>query len=187
MNATRSTLRAVEGLHRSPLCGVCLVLPLALLATGCANVDTPYTYVALDNGYPTSSPVPLVVYQAAWQATAFQTPLPPGASSGPLATVPASENTAYVVLAPGWDPTSSSPPTSFVVLQSRSGFAVRLDTTLHIPVDDARFMGNCAAGSVLTQSQADFITQLVFPGTFQGLSYDAARCVTTPIGDAGAE
>jgi hypothetical protein len=109
--------------------------------------------------------------------------------------VPASDNTAWVVLAPGWDPSSSSPPKSFVVLQSLSGFAVHLNDTLHIPVDDADFAGNCVSGSTLTQSQADFITQLVFvkdpvtggPGIFQGLQYDAATCTTTPVGDAGAE
>jgi hypothetical protein len=72
-------------------------------------------------------------------------------------------------------------------MQSRSGFAVHLNDTLHIPVDDADFAGNCATGSALTQSQADFITQLVFPGTFQGLQYDAATCTTTSVGDAGGE
>jgi hypothetical protein len=54
-------------------------------------------------------------------------------------------------------------------------------------VDDTDFAGNCATGSALTQSQADVITQLVFPSIFQGLQYDAATCRTTPVGDAGAE
>lgn len=58
--------------------------------------------------------------------------------------------------------------------------------TLHIPVSDASFAGNCAAGGVLTQSQADFITQIVFPDVFGGFTYDAATCTTTPLGDAGA-
>jgi hypothetical protein len=104
--------------------------------------------------------------------------------------VAASANTAYVVLAPGWDPTSdptsTTQPTSFIVLQSRDGFAVNLGDTLHIPVDDTTFAGNCTAGSVLTQAQADFITQLVFPSTFRSFHYDAATCTTTQIGDAGA-
>jgi hypothetical protein len=163
------------------------LLPTALAATGCDYVDTPYTYVVVDNNYPASAAAPLVVYQAYWQAVAFKTPVPPGSSSAPQSTVPASDNTAWAVLAPGWAPSSSSPPTAFVVLQSRSAFTVHLDNTLRIPVDDADFAGNCATGSALTQSQADFITQLVFPSLFQGLQYDAATCRTTPVGDAGAE
>jgi len=50
---------------------------------------------------------------------------------------------------------------------------------LHIPVDDATFSGNCAAGSVLTQTQADFITRRVFATDFAGRHYDAATCTTT--------
>jgi hypothetical protein len=165
----------------------CSVLPIALTATGCANLDTPYTSVVVDNNYRASATAPLVVYQAYWQAVAFTTPVPPGSLSAPQSTVPASDNTSWVVLAPGWDPSSASPPTSFVVMQSRGGFAVHLNNTLHIPVDDADFAGNCATGGALTQSQADFITQLVFPSVFQGLQYDAATCMTTPVGDAGAE
>jgi hypothetical protein len=151
------------------------------------NVDAPYTYVALDNNYPASAMTPLVVYEGYWQAVAFSTPIPPGASSGPQSTLPASDNTAYVVLAPGWDPNSSTPPTALVVMQSRKGFAVDLNATLHIPVDDTTFAGNCAAGNMLTQSQADFITQIVFPGTFAGLSYNAATCTAAPVGEAGTE
>jgi hypothetical protein len=163
------------------------VLPIALPATGCANIDTPYTYVALDNQYPASAAAPRVVYRAYWQAVAFTTPVPPGSSSAPQTAVPASDNTAWVVLAPGWDPSSSLPPTSFVVMQSQSGFAVHLNDTLHIPVDDAHFVGNCATGSALTETQAKFITQLVFPSVFNGLKYDAATCTTTSVGDAGPE
>jgi hypothetical protein len=169
---------------------VVLAFSLGLLAAGC---NDPPTTVVLDNDYPAHAAVPLVVYDAYWQAVAFEqpdgavAPVPPGESSGPESTVPASANTAYVVLAPGWDPTSGAPPSSFIVLQSQAGFAVNLGDTLHIPVDDETFTGNCAAGSLLTQSQADFITQRIFPGDFASLSYDAATCTTTPIGDAGAE
>jgi hypothetical protein len=153
----------------------------ASMCFGCG--DTPHTYVALDDAYPASSE--LVVYEGFWQAVAFSNPIPPGGSSGLQNTVAASDNTAYVILAPGWDPTSNAGPTSLIVMQSRSGFAVHWNDTLHIPVDDTHFDGNCAAGSRLTQQQADFITQLVFPGTFASFRYDAATCTTTPIGDAG--
>jgi hypothetical protein len=164
-----------------------LSVACALLGTGCLNVDTPYTNVELVNDYPASASAPLVVYQAFWEAIAFSTPLPPGASSGPVTAVPASENTAYVVLAPGWDPASAAAPTSFVVLQSHGGFGVHLGDTVRIPVNDGTFDGNCAAGRALSQGQADFITRFVFPGTFAGVHYDAATCTTAPVSDAGTE
>lgn len=161
----------------------------ACLAIGCGG---PQTTVVVDNDYPPSVTKPLVVYRAFWQAVAFQDAIAPGSSSEPESTVPASDNTAYVVLAPGWDVTSSTPPKSFVLMQSRSGFDVHLDTTLHIPVDDSTFIGNCAAGSFLSQAQADFITERIFtPVIFpdaaaSSFRYQAATCTMTPIGDAGA-
>ena len=159
----------------------CAVLG-ALCVAGC---DTPTTYVVLDNTYPPSSTNSLVVYEAFWQAIAFQAPIPPGFSTVPQSTIAASANTAYAVLAPGWDPSISTPPTSFIVMQSRGGFAVHLNHTLHIPVDDTTFGGNCAAGSFLSQEQADFLTQRVFRNTFAALKYDAATCTATQDMDAG--
>ncbi len=168
------------------------VVALALVAPfkfGCAGFPdmAPKTSVVLENRYPPTPDNALVVYEAHWQNVSFQGQyLPSGASSDPQDTVPASsENEAYVVLAPGWDPTSTTPPTTFIVLQSRSGFAVGLGDTLHIPVDDVGFEGNCAAGSRLTQEQADFLTQIVFASDFAGLQYDPSTCTTTQIGDAG--
>jgi hypothetical protein len=186
-----SLLRVVE--HRSdrasrrpamPSNVARLVAALISFALGCIPPPSTTTFVVLDNDYSAESA--FVVYQAFWQAVPFQNPIPPGSSSDPQSTVAASENTAYVVLAPGWDSTSESAPTMFVVLQSKQGFGVHVNDTLHIHVSDDAFAGNCAAGSVLTQSQADFITQIVFSSTFAGLAYDAATCTTTPIGDAGA-
>lgn len=156
-----------------------------ILAAGC---DTPQTNVVLDNQYPPSQANALVVYRAFWQAVSFIGPIPPGSSSDPQSTAAASENTAYVVLAPGWNPAADggpSTPASFIVLRSRNGFAVHLDTTLHVPIDDAAFAGNCAAGSFLTQEQADFITERVFPIDFAGLRYDASTCATTGVASGG--
>ncbi len=154
------------------------LLPLATLAIalGC---DAPVTNVVLENHYPPSATNALVVYRAFWEAVAFPDPIPPGAASDPQMTVAASATTAYVVLAPGWDPNGTTPPTSFIVLQSRDGFSVHLNQTLHIAVDDTTFAGNCAAGSPLTQAQADFITRRVFASDFAALAYDAATCTTT--------
>jgi hypothetical protein len=158
---------------------VALSVLFAYLVIGC---DKPNTIVVLDNDYPPSTTNGRIVYHAFWQAVSFTTPVPPDSSSDPQTTVPASANTAYVILAPGWDPTAdgaASTPTSFIVLQSRNGFAVHINSTLHIPVDDSTFVGDCAAGSLLTQDQADFITQRVFASDFAGLSYDAGTCTTT--------
>ena len=160
------------------------LLLFALFAGGCG--ETPNTAVVLDSNYPVAAASQLVVYRANWQAVFFPDPIPPGSSSEPQSTVPASANTAYIVLAPGWDPTGSAAPSSLVVLQSLNGFAGDLNETLHIPVDDAAFAGNCAAGSFLAQAEADVITEFVFPSEFATLHYDAATCTTTPIGDAGA-
>lgn len=145
----------------------------------------------IDNDYAPSTNNSLVVYRAYWQAVSFQNPIPPGGSSDAQSTVAASDNTAYVVLAPGWDADSSVSPTSFVLMQSRSGFNVDLNGALHIPVDDSTFIGNCASGSPLSQEQADFIaerifTQAIFPDAAAPFIYEAANCKTTPIVDADA-
>lgn len=155
-----------------------LAATLAVFSLAC---DKPSTDVIVDNDYPPSPTNALVVYRVHWQAVTFDQPISPGASSEPQSTVPASANTAYVVLAPGWDPTSATPPTSFIVMQSASGFEVHLGDTLHIPVDDTTFVGSCAANNPLSQADADFITHRVFPDDFAAFAYDAATCTTTPI------
>ncbi len=150
----------------------------ALVSSGC---DTPSTTVTFDNDYPQASGD--VVWRAQWQSVWFDQAILPGQSADPQPALPASPNSAYVVLAPGWDPEGSAPPTSFVVLLSINGFDQHPNDALHIPVDDAHFFGNCAAGSRLSQAQADFVTQQIFRADFVGLHYDAATCTTTTVGD----
>jgi hypothetical protein len=147
----------------------------------------PQTNVVLDNRYPLSTA--LVVYDAYWLNVSFAGQrVFPGASSAPLSTIPASaDNTAYVTLAPGWDPRSAARPTSFILLQSLHGYALALGDTLHIEVDDVDFAGNCAAGSHLTPEQASFLIEIVFPADFAGFAYDPSTCTTTQIGDAGED
>lgn len=144
------------------------------------------TDVVLTNNYPTSATTALVIYDAYWQVSFAGNPIVPGASSAALPAVPTSGDSAYVVLAPGWDPSSGTSPTSFIVLQSRSTYALALDGVLTIPVDDTGFEGNCAAGSLLTQEQADFLTQIVFAGDFAGFTYDPSSCTTAATGDGAA-
>jgi hypothetical protein len=185
--------------------GVTCFILLMPLATACDYVDTPYTYVVFQNDYPPSATSPFVVYEAYWLNAFLEQPLPPGSSSPPQTAVATSGNTAYVVLAPGWNLDASVPRTSLLILKSRSDFAVDLDHTLDIPIDDTTFAGNCAVGSFLSQQEADFITQVVFPSAeqgagweagpgepdvpnlFAGLHYDAATCTLSPVADAGAE
>jgi hypothetical protein len=162
-----------------------LLAPLTL-----ACDQHPRTRVVLENKYPSSGETPFIVYRAFWQAVPFQQPLPPGSSSDEQDTVPASLNAAYAAVAPGWDPDASTVPTSFLFLQSKSGFEVHLNDTLDIGVDDATFAGNCAAGSFISQEQADFMTQRIFtqtlfPDAFAPFFYDATSCATTAIADAG--
>lgn len=147
----------------------------------CAGCDTPQTNVILHDDYPPAPADELVVYRAFWQAVSFTDPVVPGAQSVPRDSVPASANTAYALLAPGWEPTddAAARPGSLVVLESRHGFALHVGETLHIRVDDANFAGNCAFGSFLEQERADFVTQRVFAEAFAGLQYDAASCTTT--------
>jgi len=161
-----------------------VALPAVLLSASLAGCDAaPRTTVVFDNDYPASAAKPLVAYQAYWQAVALTTPVDPGQSSAPLVAEPTSGDTAYVVLAPGWDPDASATPTSFVVLESRSAFSVGFNDTLHIAVDDTTFAGNCATGNQLPQSEADRITQLVFPCAFASFTYEAATCTVTPRAD----
>jgi hypothetical protein len=157
----------------------CATLVCAFASLAVAGCDTPHAYAVLDNGYAPSAALPLVVYDAFWQAIDFPTPVPPGTSSAPVSTVAASANTAYVLLAPGWDPASSMAPTKYVLLESRDGFGVHLEETLHILVDDTHFVGNCAAGSHLSEDQALFMAEGVFRSEFGSLGYDVATCTVT--------
>lgn len=160
----------------------------AACAVGCAGIgdQAPHTTVVIDNGYSPSARASLVVVRALVDAVTFKDPILPGASSEPQDSPSSSGSTAYVVLAQGWNPERERQPSALVVMQSRAPIAVELDQALHVAIDDATFVGNCAAGSPLTQAQADFLTSVVFPDLFATVHYDAATCTTTPLGDAGA-
>ena len=138
----------------------------------------------VDNAYPEAT----VVYRAWWFATYYPTPVPGGASSAVERAVPASD-VAYAVLAPGWDPASTTPPTDLVIVRSKTPFAVERGARVHITISDATFDGSCAAGRPLSQEEADFVTQRIFPGVFADKIYDARTCTTKDanVADAAAE
>ena len=153
------------------------------------------TTAVVENGYsaPPDGGDPAkqtVVYRAWWVATYFPDPVAGGMASSELRTIPGSDF-AYAVLAPGWDPACTSPPTSFVVVKSKSPLTVDRSEVLHVAISDQTFTGNCAAKQPLSQAEADFITQSIFPGEFMNATYDAKTCVTTPVpmdgGDEGGE
>jgi len=127
-----------------------------------------------------------IVYRAWWSQTLFPDPVAPGKASAEFRTTPATD-TAYVLLAPGWDPASGAPPTSFVVLKSKQQLQVKRGDELHIAVSDATFDGNCGAGSPLSQLDADFATKNIFAGELEGFDYDAATCKTRTRPDAGSD
>ena len=156
---------------------------VAFGAVTACDTETPTTavvddaYPAIDGGDPATQ---IVVYKTWWQTTVFLDPVLPGAESQAQRTVPASDY-AYVLLAPGWDPASTTPPAVLVPVRSNDKLAVARGDTLHITVSDATFTGNCAAGKPLAQSDVDFITQSIFPGDFATVTYDAKTCMATPI------
>jgi hypothetical protein len=174
-------------------CAVCAAVSLAI--TAC---DTPdFTKAVVDNAYPELADggdpsTQVVVYKAWFVTTLFTEPVLPAQSSDELRSVPATD-TAYALLAPGWDPEGTAPPTTLIAVQSKSKLSVGRGDLLHLAVSDATFTGSCAAKQPLSQADADFITQRIFPGAFADKTYDAATCTSTPIpgndaaADAGTE
>ncbi|HEX7667629.1 MAG TPA: hypothetical protein VF407_24040 [Polyangiaceae bacterium] len=167
-------------------------LSLLPLASAC---DDQETTAIVDNGYPTlddgglDPQKSITVYRAWWLVSVFADPVAAGASSSANRVVPG-QDTAYFLLAPGWDPASSDPPTNLVVAKSNDVLKIDKDNALHIAVDDDHVTGNCATGHPLTQADADKITTTIFAGEFEGFTYDAATCTMSAIAsdeDAGSD
>jgi hypothetical protein len=158
-----------------------LAIPLFAALVACDTEDATTAVVA--NDYPaaadggTSDAV--VVYRAWWVTTLFASSVSPGASSATERTVPG-EDHAYALLAPGWDPSSTTPPTRLVPVRSATKLTVDRGATLNVVVNPVTFVGNCANGTPLSQDDADFITTRIFPGPFAGHHYDAATCTLSP-------
>jgi hypothetical protein len=157
------------------------IRPLAFLSLLIACKTEDPTFAVVENAYPQG----IVVYRAWWETTLFTEPVLPGMTSSDQRSVPESD-TAYVLLAPGWDPASGQPPTTLLPARSKVPFEVDRGSTLRITVSDATFQGNCAAQQPLSQEDADFITQRIFPGEFATLTYDAKTCTSTPVPSADA-
>jgi hypothetical protein len=168
-----------------------LLLSLSSVSISACDTETP-TQALIDNAYPpppdgSAGPAPaMVVYRAWWVTTYFPAPVAPASSSGELRSVPATDF-AYAVLAPGWDPSSATRPTTFVLLKSKQRLSAARGETLHIVVSDATFAGSCDAHQPLPRGDADFIAASIFPAELSGFTYDAATCTMTATPDGGAD
>jgi hypothetical protein len=167
-----------------------LALSLLLGVAACETPDP--TKAVVQNDYPLTPGASLVVYKVWWAATLFDVPVAPDAASDEQRSVPESDF-AYAVLAQGWDPASTTPPTKLIAVKSKAKLTATRGETLHIVLSDATFVGNCAIKQPLSQEDADFITQRIFPGEFKGVFYNAETCaplVPAPdpgVADAGAD
>jgi hypothetical protein len=148
-----------------------------------AVVENAYPVVA-DGGDPSQN---VVVYKVWWVATLFPDPVAPGQLSTEYRSV-SEYGVAIALLAPGWNPSSGSPPTTLIPVKSKEVLRVSRGNTLRITISDETFGGNCAAHQQLPQEDADFITQRIFPGDFANVTYDAHTCRSKPVTapDAGA-
>lgn len=146
-------------------------LMLAVLAAGC---DAP-TRGEVYNTYVDDT----VVYKVWFQTTLFPDALLPGERSVQERLVP-SEDFAFALLAPGWDPTSASPPATLMVVKTSAKSTIDRGGVLVLELNHETVDGDCRHGKSLSQDDADLITQRIFPGPFTGSTYDAKTCVVTP-------
>jgi hypothetical protein len=167
-----------------------VLLALCLAAgVGCSSENP--TEVVADNDYPAvpdggDSTTEMTVYKVWWMTTLMPDAVMSGDEGQPQRTVPGA-GVAYAVLAPGWDPRSAAPPSRFLAARSAASLTAKRGDTLHVRVSDATFDGNCAAGNPLSQAEADFVTERIFPAEFAGLVYDAATCSARLAPEGGAD
>ncbi|MDP9151633.1 MAG: hypothetical protein M3O36_17060 [Myxococcota bacterium] len=166
-------------------------VPMALLGAVACETESPTT-VVVDNDYSVvpdgGNPATLMtVFKVWWVTSLMPDAVGPGGEGQSQRTVP-NADFAYALIAPGWDPSSSTPPSRLFAARSAIKLSVARGDALHVHVADETFTGNCAAGKPLSQDDADFVTQRVFPGEFVGLAYDATTCSVAPqlpAADAG--
>jgi hypothetical protein len=135
-------------------------LVLILLCCACDDATT----LVVDNVY-TDDTIALEVW---WSETLVADPVAPGGESPIYRTTPAL-GTAYVVAERGGN---------VFVAKTSMPLGVGRGAELHVVISPERIIGDCATNARLTQPEADFITQSIFPGRFAGAVYDAATCKT---------
>jgi hypothetical protein len=161
----------------------------ASLILGC-NTSEP-TSAVLSNEYPPASDAgsedSTPVYKGWWAVSQFPDPVAAGQVSEPVRIVLGSDY-GYALLAPGWDVASSTPPTTLIPVRSAQKLSIGRGELLTFVVSADASVGDCRAGTPLTQADADFITQRIFPGEFADRIYDAESCTTSAVsaGEGGA-
>lgn len=162
-----------------------LVLCASLLSA-CETSDA--TQAVFDNQYPVTDAAAVgsvVIYKGWWSVAELRDPVAAGSESDPLRVVKGTDY-AYALLAIDWDPASGTTPEMLLPVRTNAKLTADRGDTLHIGISDLTVLGNCLTGKPLSQEDADFITQRIFPGEFAGQGYDAATCTVTAATDSGA-
>jgi hypothetical protein len=134
---------------------------LFLLLVCCDDATT----IVVDNAYTDDT----IVDEVWWSQTLVPDQVTPGGESPVYRTTPANE-TAYVVAERGGN---------VFVARTTTPLGVDRSAELHVVISPEKIVGDCATSNArLTQPEADFITQSIFPGRFAGAVYDAATCKT---------
>lgn len=160
-----------------------------VFSAGCNSAEP--TSAVLSNEYPSvsdeSAADAMPVYKGWWSVAQFPEPVPAGQVSDPVRIVQGSDY-GYALLAPGWDATTGAPPETLIPLRSAEKLSVGRGELLTFVVSERATVGDCKTSQPLSQEEADFVTQRIFPGEFAGLAYDAASCTAAPvsIGEGGA-
>jgi hypothetical protein len=164
---------------------VTLVWALSVPLISACNTSEP-TSAVLSNQYPSASSADssdaTPVYKGWWAVAQFPDPVAAGETSDPVRVVLGSDY-GYALLAPGWDSTSGSPPSTLIPVRSAQKLSVARGELLTFVVSEQATIGDCRADNPLTQEDADFVTQRIFPGQFAGLAYDAASCTSVAVDD----
>ena len=157
-----------------------------LLAVGCETSDP--TSAVVINEYPAGGDpsTAVTVYKAWWSVALFADPVAAGQASDSVRIVPG-DDYAYALLAPGWDPTTGTPPPALIPVHTVVRLSVERGNTLDIAISDRATVGNCSANSPLSAEDASFIVERIFPGEFAGVVYDPATCTAVPLTDAGSD
>jgi hypothetical protein len=138
-----------------------LVIIVIVGLCGCDDATT----IVVDNAYADDT----IVDEVWWSQTLVPDAVAPGGESPVYRTTPALE-TAYVVAERGGN---------VFVARTAIPLGVERSAELHVVISAANIVGDCGFSNArLTQPEADFITQSIFPGRFAGAVYDAATCKT---------
>ena len=169
------------------------ILRAAALGFALSACETPdATQAILANAYPQiadggDTTKEMTIWKAWYAVSQFADPIAPGQDSPANRLVPVND-VVYVLVAPGWDPASTTPPTALIAMKTSATHPVARGETVRIEINDDTAVGNCAAGKPLSQADADFVTQIIFPGDFAGAHYDAKTCTAVPsLSDGGAD